>query len=225
MSGATEAAAMTSATGSVQQMNYSSTVPIPLNVSGIPTYFSTLKDHAGLVKLYAMTNIENYSIVATGSTIAETRRAYLNAISSSGASIDFGDASDVYGYSVTGTVSRIMANVESGNTFYYIILDDDTTKLFLASYTISEELPITREGDKVSVTYISEGNGAISISAFDNLEFSQEISEGQESINQNQQENQPNSSITTVDPEANEDTWDNLTDEEKSKLLKDLNNQ
>lgn len=221
MSGATESAAMGSAKGNVQHMGYKSTEPIPINVSGVPTYFSTLKDDAGLVKMYAMVNIENYSIVATGSSISETKKDYLNAVSSSGASVDFGDNTEVYGYTLTGKVSRITANVESGNTFYYIILDDDHTKLFLASYTVSDELPITREGDTVTVSYISEGNGTITISSFDNDDFSQEISEGQEKINQDQKENTPSSSITDVDPDANEDTWNNLSDEEKAKLLKE----
>jgi hypothetical protein len=171
-----------------------------------------------------MVNIQSYSIVATGSTIAEAKRSYLNAVSSSGSSVDFGDGSEVYGYTVTGIVSRITANVESGNTYYYIILDDDSTKIFYASYSISDELPITREGDTVSITYISEGNGAINISAFDNIAFSEEISEGQENINANQEENRPSSTVTTVDPEANEDLWNSLSDEEKAKILKDLNN-
>ena len=224
MVGATEAAAMKSAKGKVQNMGYKATNPIPINVSGIPTYFCTLKDDEGLVKQYAMLKIEDYSIVATGTTIAETKRAYINAVNHSGETIDFGD--EAYGYTAEGKVTRISANIESGDTYYYMILDQDSTKLYLASYSISEELPITREGDTVKVSYVDESNGTINIISFDNLSFSQKFSEKQEQLNQDKQENNiihdENNNITEVNPEKNEDEWDNLTEEEKAKLLKEL---
>lgn len=225
MVGATEAAGMKSAEGKVQNMGYDATNPIPINVSGIPTYFCTLKDDEGLVKEYAMLKIEDYSIVATGTTIAETKRAYINAVNHSGETVDFGE--EAYGYTSEGIVTRISANIESGDTYYYMILDDDTTKLYLASYMISEELPITREGDSVKVSYIDESNGAINIVSFDNLSFSQEISSKQEQLNQEKQDviQDSNNHITEVDPDKNANEWDSLTEEEKAKLLKELENE
>ena len=108
-----------------------------------------------------------------------------------------------------------------------MILDDDTTKLYLASYMISEELPITREGDSVKVSYIDESNGAINIVSFDNLSFSQEISSKQEQLNQEKQDviQDSNNHITEVDPDKNANEWDSLTEEEKAKLLKELENE
>lgn len=224
MVGATEEAAMRSAEGKVQNMGYYSTTPIPLNVSGIPTYFCTLKDNEGLVKEFAMLKIEDYSIVANGSSILETKRAYINAVNSSGTTIDFGD--EAYGYSSTGIISRIGYNIENGDTYYYIILDEDSSKLYLASYMVSEELPITREGDKVKISYVDESNGSINVVAFDNLDYSQKISEKQEELNENQEQNNlindPENGITNVDPEADEKAWEELTDEEKAKLLDKL---
>ncbi len=167
MVGATESAAMSSAEGKVQNMGYYSTTPIPLNVSGIPTYFCTLKDNEGLVKAYAMINIEDYSIVETGSTIPEARRAYINAVNNSGASVDF--SSNLGEFSVSGPVTRFGTNIENGNTYYYMVINNDTSKLFLASYTVSDELPVTREGDQVTVTYVDESSSTINISSFDNL--------------------------------------------------------
>ena len=35
-----------------------------------PTYFMALKDSAGLVKMYAMVNVQQYQIVGTGETVA-----------------------------------------------------------------------------------------------------------------------------------------------------------
>lgn len=224
MVGATEDAAMRSAEGKVQNMGYKATTPIPLNVSGIPTYFCTLKDSEGLVKQYAMLNIEDYSIVANGNTIMEAKRAYINAVNNSGSSVDFG--AEAYGYSVTGIVTRIGSNIENGNTYYYLILDGDDTKLYLASYMISEELPITREGDKVEVSYVDESNGTINIITFDNIGFAQDISEKQQQLNSEQESNNilndPDNKIIEVNPEENQEAWDNLSEKEKAKLIDSL---
>ncbi len=64
--GATETSAMSSAEGQVQNLKYSATFPLLLNLSGEPTYFIALKDDAGLVKKYAMVNVQKYQIVAIG---------------------------------------------------------------------------------------------------------------------------------------------------------------
>ncbi len=222
MVGATEEAAMRSAEGKVQNMGYTATTPIPLLVSGIPTYFCTLKDNEGLVKQYAMLKIEDYSIVASDTTIMATKRAFINDVNNSGASVDFGN--EAYGYTVEGKISRINSNIESGETYYYMVLDDDATKLFLESYTVSEELPITREGDRVKISYVDEANGTINIGSFDNLEFTQKISEGQQKLNeerQNLMDSQDNQ-IINVNPEANQAEWDSLSDEERAKLLEGI---
>lgn len=225
MAGATEDAAMKSAEGKVQNMGYSATEPIPLNVSGIPTYFCTLKDNEGLVKQYSLLNIEDYSIVAVGDSIAEAKRSYINAMNNVGVKVDFGDG-EVYGYTKEGIVSRIGSNIENGETYYYFILDNDTTKLYLASYTVSEELPITREGDNVKVSYLDDANGSINIASFDNLDFSQTISDKQEEYNEEKEEknlvNNPDNNVINVEPEKDQATWDSLTDEEKAKLLENL---
>ncbi|MBQ4282886.1 MAG: CvpA family protein [Lachnospira sp.] len=58
VAGAEEYSAMSSAEGKVQHLGYTATFPLVLNVGGEPTYFMALKDSAGLVKSYAMLNIE-----------------------------------------------------------------------------------------------------------------------------------------------------------------------
>lgn len=219
--GATESAAMNSAKGIVQEKKYSATTPIPLNISGIPTYFLTLKDDEGLIKSYAMINIEHYEIYGIGSTIMEAKRDYMNAINTNGNNIAF-SSDEVYGYTVKGKVSRISANIEAGNTSYYMILDNDRTKLYVASYTISEELPITRLGDTVEISYIDESNGSINIVTFDNLDFSQEISSDQVKKSEAIIE-EPENKITDVDEEEINSKINSLTTEEKAKLLKDYN--
>ena len=68
--GATEQSAMDSAEGQVQNLHYTATFPLLLNISGEPTYFIALKDDAGLVKMYAMVNVQKYQIVATVDTVS-----------------------------------------------------------------------------------------------------------------------------------------------------------
>ena len=78
--GATEYSAMTSAQGQVQQMNYEATFPILLNISDRPTYFLSLKDNAGLVKMYAFVDVEQYQVVGTGSTVKAAMTNYETAL-------------------------------------------------------------------------------------------------------------------------------------------------
>lgn len=223
MVGATESAAMESAKGIVQEKKYSATTPIPLNVSAIPTYFLTLKDKEGLIKSYAMINIEHYEVYGIGSTIMEAKRSYINSINTNGNNTAF-SSDEAYGYTVKGKISRISANSESGNTFYYMILDDDRTKLYMASYTISEELPITREGDTVEISYIDESNGSINVVTFDNVDFSQEVSNDQAKKDEDKKTiiKDSDNKVIEVDPDEIEEKMNSLTPEEKAKLLKDF---
>ena len=69
--GATERAAQASAEGVVQDLGYTATFPILLNIANEPTYFIPLKDAANLVKSYAMVNVARYDIVATGSSVTQ----------------------------------------------------------------------------------------------------------------------------------------------------------
>ena len=64
INGAEEYSAMDSAKGQVQHLNYESTFPILINVKGVPTYFLSLKDAAGLVKMYGFVSVENIQLLS-----------------------------------------------------------------------------------------------------------------------------------------------------------------
>lgn len=224
MAGATEESAQASAEGKIQEKGYNATLPVPINVQGIPTYFMTLKDKSGLIKAYAMVNIENYSIVATGESIDQVQQAYIDAMLANGNDAVIG-SDEAYSYSVEGTVTRISANISGGNTIYYMIINEDTTKLYVAASKLSAELPITTEGDNVKISYIDDSNGTVNVSKFDNLDFTQEKSEEQQqkdeqAVKGGVSEDDTNK-IYEVDPEKSEKEWDSLTDEEKAKLLEE----
>ena len=79
--GANEQAGMNSAQGAVQQYNYQATFPILLNIGNEPTYFMALKDASQLVKMYALVNVSQYQIVATGTTVEECQKIICSSLS------------------------------------------------------------------------------------------------------------------------------------------------
>ena len=94
VAGATEASAMSSAEGQVQQMQYQATFPLLINVGGQPTYFMALKDNAGLVKMYAMIDIQRYQNVAVGNTIQECEDSYKTLLRNNGIEVNSGGGED-----------------------------------------------------------------------------------------------------------------------------------
>lgn len=126
VAGATEDSAMTSAEGQVQNLRYSSTFPILLNIEGQPTYFMALKDAAGLVKMFAMVNIEQYQNVAVGNTVAQTQENYLKLLAEQGV-VDSSAAQEALakssGPQVSGTIKSISQAVVDGNSHFYVTLE------------------------------------------------------------------------------------------------------
>ena len=165
--GATETAAMTSAEGKVQEKNYQATFPVMYNILGKPTYVMSLKDKAGLVKMVAFVSVEDYSVLGLGETKEDALRSYREALSSKGNSIKI--ENDETQQTTEGTVTRINQEVENGNTFYYLTIDSDTSKIFRATSKTSSELPLTQVGDKVKLSYQKGEKGLVDITEFDNL--------------------------------------------------------
>lgn len=163
--GAEEFSAMSSAEGKVQNLGYIATFPILLNISGEPTYFMSLKDSAGLVKMYAMVNIQKYTVVATANTLEECERNYKEMLISNHIAEPESDES-VYSdaKTVTGTISRISQAVIEGNSHYYIVLDssDDIYDIDVSKNISAILYDI---GDSVTIEYVEgeEANKVISI--------------------------------------------------------------
>ncbi len=119
VSGAKEISAMASAEGEVQHLGYKATFPILLNIADEPTYFLSLKDDAGLVKKYAMVNIEKYHIVAIGDTVGQCEKVYRSLMAGNGIDTTKGVAAS----EVEGTISMMKDIVSEGNTYYYLMLE------------------------------------------------------------------------------------------------------
>lgn len=168
-SGATESAAQNSAKGKVQEKGFYATLPIPYNINNIPTYVMTLKDNGGLVKMYAMVAIEDYTIVGVGNTMRESLMAYKNAFNQSGNKIN--TKSKTEKNIIKSVITRINGDVKNGNTYYYFTLRN-LPKIFIGSSQISNDFPLTNLGDSVYVTYDNDNQDVIDVSTFRNKNFS-----------------------------------------------------
>ena len=163
VSGATEASAQASAQSQVQQMNYIATFPLLLNIADQPTYFMALKGNDGLVKMYAMVNVQQYNIVETGSTVAECEANYRRALADSGLISD-GDAEAVPSdqEEISGAIAEIRTAVLDGNSYYFLRLEGQDT--FYAVNAAENPLAvILNAGDQVTIAYTAgEGGGILS---------------------------------------------------------------
>lgn len=159
--GATETSAQASAQSQVQQMRYTATFPLLLNIADQPTYFMALKGDDGLVKMYAMVNVRQYQIVETGSTVAECEANYRNELLNAGL-IDDGEAEVVEPSTdfVTGKITEIRSAVINGNTQYYISLEGDQ-RYYVISAAADEDAVILDVGDFVKLLYDTETAGTI----------------------------------------------------------------
>ena len=155
--GATEYSAMDSAEGQVQNLRYTATFPLLLNVAEQPTYFMALKDASELVKMYAMVNVNQYQIVATGATVAECESNYRqmlrqsNLISDDQTGIDQPVETDRR--SLEGVIAEIRSAVVDGSSIYFLRFTGETDFTVRMSAADVPYAPLLNAGDRVCVWY------------------------------------------------------------------------
>ena len=161
VSGATEASAQASAQSQVQQMNYIATFPLLLNIADQPTYFMALKGNDGLVKMYAMVNVQQYNIVETGGTVAECEANYRRTLADNGLISDSeSEAAPSDQEEANGVVAEIRTAVLDGNSYYFLRLEGQ--EVFYAVNAAENPLAvILNAGDQVTVTYTAGESGSI----------------------------------------------------------------
>jgi hypothetical protein len=155
--GATEEAAKLSAQGVVQDLGYVATFPILLNISGEPTYFIPLKDATNLVKMYAMVNVAQYQIVATGSTVSACEQNYIQMLREKGVT----QTEELPYDEITGTIAEIRSAVVNGTTNYYVRLEGGTVEDDYYGFS-ADEVPwaiLLNVGDKVTISYYPAAGG------------------------------------------------------------------
>lgn len=144
--GAVEESARSSAQGVVQDLGYVATFPLLLNVAGEPTYFMSLKDAADLVKQYAMVNVAQYQLVATGPTVAACEEVYLRLLAEKGITTEETETQT----EIRGVVAELRFAVLEGTTRAYIRLEGGDC-FYVVSVADSEIAAVLSEGDAVAL--------------------------------------------------------------------------
>lgn len=159
VAGATEDSAMQSAEGELQNLRYQATFPLLLNVAGQPTYFMSMKDDAGLVKMYAMINVEHYQNVATGTTVAACQDSYLAMLAADGTLSDEQAEASGAQKRASGTIASIAQAVIDGNSHFYVTLEGDGA---IYDFALPDLLGIVRYkvGDTISFQYAATDEAA-----------------------------------------------------------------
>ncbi len=146
--GAEEYSAMASSEGQVQQMGYVSTFPLLINLNGRPTYLMSLKDNAGLVKMYSFVDVVDYQkVVVTDSSlgIREASRNYLSKLGLDGVSVDKLIVKKI-------KIKSINSYIIDGNSIFFIV--DEEGKKYSVNISVNKDvLPFLSVGDTVSVGY------------------------------------------------------------------------
>ena len=161
---------MDSAQSQVQQMRYEATFPLLLNTADQPTYFMALKGADGLVKMYAMVNVEQYQIVSTGATVAECEKNYRAALSNNGL-ISAGETS-LSGESLeaSGVIAEIRSSVIGGDTHYYVRMEQTAVYLDFSAAQVPQAV-LLNVGDTITYTFAAPSaefpaSGIVAASAF-----------------------------------------------------------
>ena len=153
VAGATETSAQASAQSQVQQMRYKATFPLLLNIADQPTYFISLKGDDGLVKMYAMVNVQQYSIVSTGGTVAECEQNYRTALAHNGLiREEQAELVEPDRETMEGTIAEIRTAVMDGDSYYFLRLSGQ--RVFVAVNASDSPLAvILNVGDTVRLHY------------------------------------------------------------------------
>ena len=163
--GAIEDSAMNSAEGQVQNLGYRAAFPLLLNVADEPTYFLALKDQAGLVKKYAMVNVQKYQLVAIGDTIKACEENYRALLLENGI-ISEEDViveepqpivPEVEVLTASGTITEIYNLIVDGDSSLYIALEDGEKDTHYYWINLTEGHNVValnfQVGDTIAVSY------------------------------------------------------------------------
>ena len=145
--GAEEYSAMASAEGQVQNMKYTSTFPLLINLNNRPTYLVSLKDNAGLVKMYGLIDVKDYQKVVVSDASKGIENAVNNYINNTELEVDEESLK-----TEEIVIKKINTGVLEGNTIYY--LKDTNNKKYSISLKDGKNiLPFLEVNQKVTITY------------------------------------------------------------------------
>lgn len=165
VSGAEEHSAMAAAEGEVQEKGYRASFPSLINVSGQPTYIMVLKDDGGLVKMYAMVNVEQYNIVATATSQEEVIKKYKKLLSGNAGANQGSAGEEDTVQTAEIVIKEVNYIVNDGATTVYI--KDMDNKVYKRPFAEDESLAMLTAGQTVKITYENVENGISYMSDFE----------------------------------------------------------
>ena len=145
--GAEEYSAMASAEGLVQEKKYVASFPLLINLNGRPTYLLSLKDNAGLVKMYAFIDVADYQKVTVNDSslgINAAAEKYLSESSLENKSNNL--------INKVITIKDINTAVIDGTTYYYLT-DMEDNRYSVSIKVAKDILPFIKIGDIYEVHY------------------------------------------------------------------------
>ena len=161
VAGATESSAQASAQSQVQQMRYRATFPLLLNIADQPTYFISLKGDDGLVKMYAMVNVQQYSIVSTGGTVAECEQNYRTALAHYGLiREEQAELVEPDRDSMEGVLAEVRTAVMDGDSYYFLRLAGES-RFVTINAADSPAVVILNVGDTIRLHYNKGEEGSL----------------------------------------------------------------
>ena len=150
--GATEQAAMNKVLTLLPQNNISTSFPIPINVSGTPTYFIAIKGEDGRILRHVFMGVQQLEIYGIADKKASAYTLYLQSL---------GSANPDELIEVVGTITGISDYILDGNTIYWLELDntdlyminvasfDNVVMMYFISLEIGDDITINVQGNTV----------------------------------------------------------------------------
>ena len=163
VAGAEEYTAMGAAEGEVQDKGYKASFPSLINVSGQATYIMMLRDASDNPKLYALVNVENHAIVATGDTQTEAKNAYINRLEEKGVITDEQTPEEQL-KNASVLVEDVRLAVMGGKTVVYITAENGM--VYKGYLDKDESLILIRKGDTINIKYVEVESAIIEIDTF-----------------------------------------------------------
>jgi hypothetical protein len=113
-----------------------------------------------------MVSVENYDIVGIGATPADALRSYRSALASRGNGLVADPALKRETFS--GSIARFGSDTRGNQTFFHFTLSEKSGYMFVGTSSTGATLPVTKQGDSVTVTYTETGSGLVDIESFSN---------------------------------------------------------
>lgn len=119
------------------------------------------------VDRYAVVNMRDFNVVATGETLQAAIRLYQQKLSMDRTQSDSQAAVETI--TADFVVQRIGSEVRSGGTVYFLTVQGKPDLMLMGNSELSEELVLTQVGDKVSVKFKKGPSLVAPMTSLDNL--------------------------------------------------------